>query len=353
MANVHLLPFLNDIYDRQPPRHRFQAETPEEWRAWRSEAYGGLRGLLALDTVEDHRWADPPPPQVSTQVEGPDFRIERVLLPTLRGVWMPCLVLVPNTPPPYPAVLCLHGHGMSKDILAGVPRDDAERERMELLRGDFAAKFARAGYLAIAPDAAGFGERVEEASLAQAGNNCQHLSVNSLSLGMSLQGIRVWEILRALDYLAGRPDVQPDRIAVAGLSMGCEHAMYVAALDERARATVLSCGPRAIIPDAKHISWCACLFSPGIFNEMDWPDITALIAPRPIQLQFGDVDYIPLDLARDTHSMLRHVYSLSGAEPGALEYDEFSGAHEFHFEAALPFVSRWTGARELAGAGGR
>jgi len=353
MANVHLLPFLNDVYDRQPPRHRFQAETPEEWRAWRSEAYGGLRGLLALDTVEEHRWHDAPPAQVSTHLEGPDYRIERVLLPTLRGVWMPCLVLVPNTPPPYPAVLCLHGHGMSKDILAGVPRDEAERERMELLRGDFAAKFAKAGYLAIAPDAAGFGERVEEASLAQAGNNCQHLCVNALSLGMSLQGIRVWEILRALDYLVCRPDVQPDRIAVAGLSMGCEHAMYVAALDERVQAAVLSCGPRAIIPDAKHISWCACLFSPGIFNEMDWPDITALIAPRPIQLQFGDIDYIPLDLARETHSMLQRVYSLSGAEPEALEYDEFSGAHEFHFEAALPFVSRWTGARELAGAGGR
>ena len=190
---------------------------------------------------------------------------------------------------------------MSKDILAGVPRDEAERERMELLRGDFAAKFARAGFLTIAPDAAGFGERIEEASLGQTRNNCQHLSVNALSLGMSLQGIRVWEILQALDYLGGRPDVQPDRIAVAGLSMGCEHAMYVAALDERVRASVLSCGPRAIIPDAKHISWCACLFSPGIFNEMDWPDITALIAPSPIQLQFGDVDYIPLDLARETN----------------------------------------------------
>ena len=205
MANVRLLPFLNEVYDRQPPRRRFRAETPEEWRAWRTDAGGSLRDMLALDTVEEHRWPDAPPPQVSTLEEGPDYRIERVLLPTLRGVWMPCLVLVPNAPPPYPAVLCLHGHGMSKDMLAGTPRDEAERERMELLRGDFAAKFARAGYLAIAPDAAGFGERVEDVSLGQTKNNCQHLAVNALSLGMSLQGIRVWEILRALDYLWGRP----------------------------------------------------------------------------------------------------------------------------------------------------
>ena len=353
MANVHLLPFLNEVYDRQPPRSRFRAETPEEWRSWRAAAGKRLRKLLSLDTVQEHRWPEAPPTQVSTQSKGPDYRVERVLLPTLRGVWMPCLVLVPNAPPPYPAVLCLHGHGMSKDILAGTPRDDAERERMELLRGDFAAKFARAGYLTIAPDAAGFGERIEDASLSQTRNNCQHLAVNALSLGMSLQGIRVWEILRALDYLSGRPDVQRDRISGAGLSMGCEHLMYVAALDERIRASVLSCGPRAIIPDAKRISWCACLFSPGIFNEMDWPDITALIAPRPIQLQFGDVDYIPLDLARETYATLQRVYSLSGASPDALEYDEFSGAHEFHFEAALPFLSRWIGAREAAAARGR
>ena len=117
--------------------------------------------------------------------------------------------------------------------------------------------------------------------------------------------------------------------------------MYVAALDERVRAAVLSCCLRAIIPDAKRISWCACLFSPGIFTAMDWPDIGALIAPRPAQLQFGDRDYVPLDLARDAHALMGRAYALSGAPPDALEYDEFSGAHEFHFEAALPFVRRW------------
>ena len=135
---------------------------------------------------------------------------------------------VPCTPPPHPAVLCLHGHGMSKDILSGVPRDDAERERMELLRGDYAAKFARAGYITISPDAAGFGDRTEKASLEQIGSHCRHLAVNALSLGMSLQGIRIWEILSVIDYLAGRTDVDINRIAGAGLSMGCEHLMYAA-----------------------------------------------------------------------------------------------------------------------------
>ena len=340
-SNIHLLPFLNDIYDKEPPRLRFQATTKQEYCKWNSDAGVMLRELLALEVVDQYRWIDPPPAQVTERVEGTEYTRERVLIPTLQGVWVPCFVLVPCTPPPHPAVLCLHGHGMSKDILAGVPRDDAERERMELLRGDYAAKFARAGYITISPDAAGFGDRTEKASLEQIGSHCRHLAVNALSLGMSLQGIRIWEILSVIDYLAGRTDVDINRIAGAGLSMGCEHLMYAAALDERIRVSVLSCGPRAIIPDAKHISWCECLFSPGIFTELDWPDITALISPRPFQVQFGDRDYIPLDLARETFEMLQRVHKISGADPESLDYDEFSGAHEFHFEAALSFVNRW------------
>ena len=123
--------------------------------------------------------------------------------------------------------------------------------------------------------------------------------------------------------------------------MGCEHAMYAAALDERIRVALLSCCLRAIIPDAKTISWCSCLFSPGVFTLMDWPDIGALIAPRPVQLQFGDRDYVPLDLAREAYSVMQRAYGLSGAPAEALDYDEFSGEHEFHWEAAVPFVERW------------
>jgi len=38
--------------------------------------------------------------------------------------------------------------------------------------------------------------------------------------------------------------------------------------------------------------------------------------------------------------MLR-AYDLADAPPGSLEYDQFAGAHEFHLEAALPFLHKW------------
>jgi dienelactone hydrolase len=340
---VHLLAFLNRTFDRRPPQYRFVATTAAEWRAWWRTARHRLRALLTLDRIAEFAWQDPPPPVVAERVEEADHTRERVLIPTLDGLWLPCFVLVPRTPGPRPAVLCLHGHGMSKDILAGVPRDDRERELLATLRGDYAVRLARAGFLALAPDGAGYGDRQEQGSEGWAQNPCQHLFVNALSLGLSLQGIRVWEFQRALGYLAARPDVDPKRIAAAGLSLGCEHAMYVGALDDRVRAAVLSCCLWAIIPDAKRISWCPCLFSPGLFAAMDWPDIAALIAPRPVQLQFGDRDYVPLDLARQAQALLQRAYRLADAPEEALNYDEFGGAHEFHIEAAVPFLQRWLG----------
>jgi len=336
--NTHLLSFLNGVYDREPPRLRFQAATRSEWEAWRGAGRRRLKELLTLGEIERHAWREPPPPVVTESVDQPNFVREHVLIPTLDGLWMPCFLLVPKTPPPHPAVLCLHGHGMSKHILAGVPRDEMEQELLRKYRGDYALKLADNGFLVLAPDAAGYGERSEGATENHTSADCQHLFVNALSLGLSLQGIRVWEFLRGLDYLGSRPDVQADRIAAAGLSMGCEHAMYVAALDDRFQAAVLSCCCRAIIPDAKHIPWCGCLFSSGLFTEMDWPDIAALIAPRPVQLQFGDKDYVPLGLARKAHGLMQRAYVLAGM-PNSLEYDEFAGAHEFHFETALRFLN--------------
>ena len=339
--NVHLRNFLNGLYDREPPQLRLKASTSAEWHAWREEARQRLRELLTLDSIQQRAWDQAPEPVVTESVEEAEYVRERVVIPTLEGLWMPCFALVPKTPPPHPAALCLHGHGMSKHILAGVPRSEHEQGLLEQLRGDYAHRLACEGFLALAPDAAGYGERTEEGVKDDHWNQCQHLFVNALSLGLSLQGIRVWEFFRAVDYLIARPDVQSDRIAAAGLSMGCEHAMYVAALDERIRAAVLSCCLRAIIPEAKEISWCSCLFSPGIFTAMDWPDIGALIAPRPAQLQFGDRDYVPLALAQEAFALMERAYALASAQPRSIEYDEFSGAHEFHIEAALPFLRQW------------
>ena len=48
-------------------------------------------------------------------------------------------------------------------------------------------------------------------------------------------GMMVHDSLRAIDYLVGRPDIDPARIGTLGMSMGSTMAWWVAALDPRVK----------------------------------------------------------------------------------------------------------------------
>jgi cephalosporin-C deacetylase-like acetyl esterase len=51
----------------------------------------------------------------------------------------------------------------------------------------------------------------------------------------------VYDNIRAIDYLATRPEVNAARIATLGLSMGSTMAWWTAALDERVKVCVDIC----------------------------------------------------------------------------------------------------------------
>ena len=63
--------------------------------------------------------------------------------------------------------------------------------------------------------------------------------------GRVLWGMMVFDNLRALDYLVSREDVDAQRLATLGISMGSTMAWWSAALDERIRAKFASILPRA------------------------------------------------------------------------------------------------------------
>jgi dienelactone hydrolase len=59
--------------------------------------------------------------------------------------------------------------------------------------------------------------------------------------GQVLWGMMVYDSLRAVDFLARRPDVDAARLGTLGISMGSTMAWWLAALDERIKATVDIC----------------------------------------------------------------------------------------------------------------
>jgi cephalosporin-C deacetylase-like acetyl esterase len=106
----------------------------------------------------------------------------------------------------------------------------------------------------------------------------------NLILGTSVIGQRVWDILRTLDYLASRPDVNASQIRIVGQEEAGLAALIATVLDKRARSILLT---RTLVSymslvESKDYSLPLEWFVPGILRHFDIPDLVAAVHPRPV-----------------------------------------------------------------------
>ncbi len=136
------------------------------------------------------------------------------------------------------------------------------------------------------------------------------------SRGYTSAGVECWNGVRGIDYLISRPDVDPERIAVTGISGGGAATFWIADADERVRVAVPVSGMAdllAYVPNRVINGHCDCMF---LYNTFDWPwvRIAGLIAPRPMLFMNSDQDRIfPMDANDRVISQLERLYSLYGA----------------------------------------
>ena len=217
-----------------------------------------------------------------------------------------------------PAVVCIHGHGGTHMT----PFDpDPKKEHYKL----FGVELAKRGYVAVSTDVG------------------QH---EVYEPGRTLMGERLWDVMRCVDYLRSLPDVDPRRIGCAGLSLGGEMAMWLAAMDERIAASV-SCGFLTMM-DHMEQNHCMCWKFDGLRALVDFPDIYALTAPRPLQCQNGLQEpetQFNVPLAGKAFDQVLPIYSDLGA-PGNVELLVHNGGHEIALEALLKFLATHLGDRE-------
>jgi dienelactone hydrolase len=96
---------------------------------------------------------------------------------------------------------------------------------------------------------------------------------------------------RAIDFLVSRPEVKADRIGCYGHSMGSTHCWLVAPFEPRIKCVVGNCClPTYAGIHREFLLHCFPNFIPGLFQYGDTPDLAALIAPRPLLLNFGELD---------------------------------------------------------------
>lgn len=326
-----LLSYLRELEEATEPSLAFKAKDREEWALWADRLRARLKGLLAMPEEKVDL-----EPEVLEAKDCEGYVRTKVFYKTEANFGVPAYLLKPKAGGERPAVLALHGHGRGKVDVAGVYESELDYQRfIAPLNYDYGVQLAKRGYVVLAPEGRAFGE------LALDGVNCTWALTASLLLGRTVVGMRVWDALRSLDYLETLPEVNPEAMGCVGLSWGGTWTAYTSALDERVKVAVVS-GYFSTFRDMLiERACCSCQYVPGIRLYADFPDIVALVAPRPLMIEYGFRD--PLytkSVVLRAHEGLRRVYGLLGAEE-RLDLDVFEGGHMFSGRKSLSWLDRW------------
>ena len=214
-------------------------------------------------------------------------------------------------------MICLQGTNSGAHISWGETRvpDDADKKAKGY---DIALQAARRGYLAVAVEQSGFGERIERDPDLQSEGSRVDAAMRAFLLGRTLIGERCSDISSVVDWLVDQQAalaIDPARIHIMGHSGGGTVAMYATALDVRI-AAVLACGCLGFIRDTigrrRDIQGQQVI--PGILNWMETADIVGLVAPRAFVTVAGETDHIwPASAARHVVQEARAIYAALGA----------------------------------------
>jgi dienelactone hydrolase len=203
-----------------------------------------------------------------------------------------------------PVIIALHGTG-------GVKEGGAIEE--------IVTKAAQAGFIGVAIDGRYHGERTDAGGGAMSYNA-------AIARAFETGGEHpfyydtVWDVMRLIDYLTTRKDVDASRIGLTGISKGGIETYLTAAADPRVAAAVSYLGVqrfkwaldngqwRARIltiedgfaaaakeakKDARDVDFVREFYArlvPGIDGQFDAPAMLGLIAPRPLMVVNSDSD---------------------------------------------------------------
>lgn len=278
-------------------------------------------------------------PRITGVLEREGYRVEKLTYESLPGFYVTANVYVPTGfEPPFPAVLGTAGHALS-----GKAAPIYQRAWISL---------ARRGFLVLAYDPMGQGERIEyyDPLLGRSrlgGGTREHTmaGLQCLLTGTHLARYELWDGIRAVDYLISRGDVDPRRIGVAGNSGGGTQSAYLAVVEPRLGAVVSSC---------YMTSWEELWTSPGpqdaeqnfpgfLLKGLDFSDFALAFAPRPFKILAAIRDYFPIQGARRAFEEARRVYQVLGSEEkvGFFEYDDSHGWSQPRREATYRWLERW------------
>jgi hypothetical protein len=217
-----------------------------------------------------------------------------------------------------PTVLFNHSHGGKYNI--GKTEFTDGREYMS--SPSYAEFLTSLGYNALCFDTWIFGERATRTELDMFKDMLWH--------GRVLWGMMVYDSLKAVDYLVSRADVDTQRLATVGMSMGSSTAQWVGALEPRLKVVVDICclTDWHTLVEVKGLQYHGIYYYvPDLLNHFTTAQMNALIAPRAHLSLAGNQDALtPVAGLEKVDRELKSVYA-STAHPENWKLLRYDGGH--------------------------
>ena len=266
-------------------------------------------------------------------VDCDDYRIEKVIYESRPGHHVTANLYLPTQGrPPYPGVLVPCGHS------ANGKAAEAYQSASILL--------AKNGLVALIFDPIGQGERLQLLDAPRNGTTTHTLlGLGALLVGVNTGNYRLWDGIRSLDYLAGRPEVDPKRLGCTGNSGGGTMTTWLMAADDRIDVAAPSCFVTslermlAIRPPPD----CEQLWPGQGARGIEHTDFITMRAPKPTRILAAEKDFFPFDGTQEAYREAADVYGVLG-QPDRVDlfsYDDGHGFSQPRRQAAVQWMCRW------------
>ena len=274
-------------------------------------------------------WPDPCPlePEIEDHIQRDGYTIEKVSYQVEPNERVSAYVLIPAgvTPEcPAPGIAVWHQHdnnfALGKSEPAGLIGDPMHFTGVAL---------AREGYVVFCPDALCFEERQD--AVLRGGDFERFLFLRYVVEGKCLAWKYILDMKRGIDYFCSRSDVVEDQIGCYGHSLGSIFTWLLGPWEDRLKCLIGNCClPTYEAVHRVQLLHGLSLFIPNLKRFGDTPDIAALIAPRPLHLNFGADDWLsPLPEVRGAVNLIGQAYQEQNAEKNFSYLIEEGAGHVF------------------------
>ena len=288
----------------------------------------------AREKVFDCMLTPPPAPtngfeaKVLYEEQRKGYKARKLEIRLSRYYTVPAYLLIPDGKGPFPAVNVLHDHGAHLFIgkekvirpLAcedSVVINDAEAWVQNYEGQFFGDYLAQHGFVVFSSDSPMWGERGQKEGPRR--DKYDMIAGNMMMYGIDLSAYMTYDDLRATDYLASLPEVDPKRIGCTGWSMGAYRTWMLSALSDHIKAGAAVCW--MVTTDEQltlHYSrtenggFANCL--PGLRRWLDYPHIASIACPKPMLFINGSQDKLfPVAGAQKAFAIMHDVWKSQGA----------------------------------------